>query len=66
MTKKTDLHRMLEAVKAYAEQKGILPSTVLQYAISAGSNRFRKLESGEADMTSKLIQRVHDWMAANK
>jgi len=62
----TDLEKMLKKVEDYAERKGIKPSTVLQYAISAGSDRYAKLVAGEVDMTSRLINRVNQYMRDNR
>jgi len=56
---------MVEAVRQYAKRRKIEPATVLQYALSAGSDRFGKLASGEADMMSRQIKRVFDYMGEN-
>ena len=61
----TDIEKMLKAVEQYAERKGWQPSTVLQYAISAGSDSYEKLKSGERDMTTKVMQRVYDYIKAD-
>ena len=68
MKKKThtaEVDVMVEAVRQYADRRQIEPATVLQYALSAGSDRFKKPASGEADMMSRQIKRVFDYMSEN-
>lgn len=58
-----DLQEMLANVQRHATAKGVKPSTVLQYAVSAGADRYDLLVAGKADMTSRIIQRVNDYIA---
>lgn len=59
------MEQFLNDIRAYAEAKGVKPSTVLQLAAGTGGTAWRRWESGESTPTFATVEKVRAYMRAN-
>jgi len=60
------LDKLLAEVEAYAEAKGMQPSTVLRKAFNASHGIYASLKAGNSDLRTKTVDQIRQHMRDNK
>ncbi|MEX5599133.1 helix-turn-helix domain-containing protein [Pseudophaeobacter sp. C1-32P7] len=61
----SSMEQFMEEVRAYAEQYGVAPSTVIQRVGVGGGGTWAKWESGTGSPTLRTVDRLRKYMADN-
>ena len=57
--------KFLADIRAYADQIGVKPATVVSYSVGMGSPTFSNWETGNASPTFRTAAKVRAWIKAN-